>query len=81
MPVLAQLVGQLTRDSGGQNGIAIPISNLVSNEIYVHVKLIAYLISLKQYTGKKTLDTQVKRHLTFNNSTQNLESSHLLLIS
>lgn len=52
MPVLAQLVGQLTRDSGGQNGIAIPISNLVSNEIYVHVKLIAYLISLKQYTGK-----------------------------
>lgn len=58
MPVLAQLVGQLTRDSGGQNGIAIPISNLVSNEIYVHVKLIAYLISLKQYTGKKTLDFQ-----------------------
>lgn len=28
--------------------VAIPISNLVSNEIYVHVNLIAYLISLKQ---------------------------------
>lgn len=38
--------------------VAIPISNLVSNEIYVHVKLIAYLISLKQYTGEKTLDFQ-----------------------